>query len=44
MAGYAIYDGYYLSSQTTSVAHAGHLGGTVFGILYYLAKLRGLRL
>ncbi|KAK3207412.1 hypothetical protein GRF29_103g976501 [Pseudopithomyces chartarum] len=44
MAGYAIYDGYYLNSQTTTVAHAGHLGGTVFGILYFLAKLRGLRL
>lgn len=44
MAGYAIYDGYYLSNPRSSVGHAGHLGGTVFGVVYYLAKLRGLKL
>ncbi|KAL6709602.1 hypothetical protein ACN47E_001537 [Coniothyrium glycines] len=41
--GYAAYDGYYLNSEKSTVAHAGHLGGLVFGGAYYLLKLRGLR-
>lgn len=43
MAGYAIYDGYYLNDDRSNVAHGGHLGGLAFGALYYFAKLRGLR-
>ncbi|KAJ4300702.1 hypothetical protein N0V90_002790 [Kalmusia sp. IMI 367209] len=43
MAGYAFYDGYYLNDRGSRTAHSGHLGGLAFGILYYLAKLRGLR-
>ncbi|KAF1920559.1 hypothetical protein BDU57DRAFT_508929 [Ampelomyces quisqualis] len=39
--GYAVYDGYYLNTNDRT-AHAGHLGGLVFGIAYYLLKLRGL--
>lgn len=39
-AGYALFDGYYLDSQTSRTAHAGHLGGLAFGALYYAAYLR----
>ena len=42
--GYGAYDGYYLDSQNTRTAHAGHLGGLAFGLAYYFLKLRGLRL
>ncbi|KNG47633.1 integral membrane protease of the rhomboid family [Stemphylium lycopersici] len=44
VAGYAVYDGYYLNSVDTRIAHAGHLGGLGFGLVYYLARLRGLRI
>ncbi|KAJ4986856.1 rhomboid family protein [Stagonosporopsis vannaccii] len=40
--GYAFYDGYYLNSENTRVAHAGHLGGMAFGLAYYFLKLRRL--
>ncbi len=43
-AGYAFYDGYYINSENTRVAHAGHIGGIVFGLAYYFLKLRGLRI
>ncbi|KAF1843832.1 uncharacterized protein K460DRAFT_152178 [Cucurbitaria berberidis CBS 394.84] len=43
VAGYAAYDGYYLNSADTRVGHAGHLGGLAFGLLYYFARLRGVR-
>jgi len=43
VAGYAVYDGYYLNSNDTRIGHAGHLGGLVFGGVYYLLRLRGLR-
>lgn len=43
VAGYAVYDGYYLNSADTRVGHAGHLGGLAFGMVYYLARLRGFR-
>lgn len=41
--GYAFYDGYYLNSENTRVAHAGHLGGMAFGLAYYFLKLRRLQ-
>lgn len=41
--GYALYDGYYLDSENTRTAHAGHVGGMAFGVAYYFLKLRGLR-
>lgn len=41
--GYAAYDGFYLNSENTRTAHAGHLGGLGFGLAYYFLKLRGLR-
>ncbi|KAF9701059.1 hypothetical protein EKO04_000648 [Ascochyta lentis] len=41
--GYAAYDGYYLHSENSRVAHAGHLGGLAFGLAYYFLKLRRLR-
>ena len=44
MAGYAVYDGFYLNDTRGRTAHAGHLGGVAFGVVYYLARLRGLRL
>jgi membrane associated rhomboid family serine protease len=43
VAGYAVYDGYYLNDGNSRVGHAGHLGGLAFGIAYYLLRLRGLR-
>lgn len=41
--GYAVYDGYYLNSENTRTAHAGHLGGLGFGLVYYFLKLRRLQ-
>ncbi|KAF2175562.1 hypothetical protein K469DRAFT_756166 [Zopfia rhizophila CBS 207.26] len=41
--GYVAYDGYYLDHRregNTNVAHAGHLGGMAFGLVYYLLSLR----
>lgn len=38
--GYAAMDTYFLNSQTSRTAHAGHLGGLVCGAAYYLAFLR----
>lgn len=43
VTGYAVYDGYYLTDQSSKVGHAGHLGGLGFGLLYYFLRLRGLR-
>jgi membrane associated rhomboid family serine protease len=41
MAGYMVYDGFYLNSdRNTGTAHAGHIGGAAFGALYYFLKLR----
>ncbi|KAF2252596.1 rhomboid-domain-containing protein [Trematosphaeria pertusa] len=42
MAGYAVYDGYYLNDERSRVGHAGHIGGLAFGVLYYFARMRGL--
>ena len=44
VAGYAIYDGYYLNSVDSRVGHAGHLGGLAFGMLYYFTRLRRVRI
>ena len=38
--GYAVVDSYFLDSPTSRTAHAGHLGGLVFGTFYYFAFLR----
>ncbi|CAD0082641.1 unnamed protein product [Aureobasidium vineae] len=38
--GYGVVDSYFLDSPTSGIAHAGHLGGLVFGTAYYLAFLR----
>ncbi|CAE7176883.1 hypothetical protein P3342_008267 [Pyrenophora teres f. teres] len=43
VTGYAVYDGYYLNSVESRIGHAGHLGGLAFGLLYYVARLRGLK-
>jgi len=41
IGGYFAYDAYYLQSgQNTGVAHAGHLGGLAFGVLYYFLSIR----
>ena len=40
VAGYALYDGYYLNENRGRISHAGHLGGLAFGLVYYLARLR----
>ncbi|KAJ4348150.1 uncharacterized protein N0V89_009522 [Didymosphaeria variabile] len=44
IAGYAIFDGYYLNDRNSRVGHAGHLGGLAFGVVYYFARVRGLRI
>lgn len=38
--GYAAYDGLYLNSQDTRIAHAGHLGGLAAGLVFYCINLR----
>lgn len=43
IAGYALFDGYYLNDHSSPIGHGGHLGGFAFGLLYSFAKLRGLR-
>jgi len=40
--GFVIVDAYYLDSSTSRTAHAGHLGGLAFGVLYYALGLRRL--
>ncbi|KAI5242151.1 hypothetical protein E4T42_07755 [Aureobasidium subglaciale] len=40
VAGYGLVDSYFLDSPNSGIAHAGHLGGLVFGTAYYLAFLR----
>ena len=35
IGGYFVYDGYFLGSQNTGVAHGGHLGGLVTGLLFF---------
>ncbi|KAH7393926.1 hypothetical protein DE146DRAFT_111936 [Phaeosphaeria sp. MPI-PUGE-AT-0046c] len=42
-AAYGIYDGYYLNDNNSRIGHAGHLGGLVFGLAYYLLVLRGFK-
>lgn len=40
VSGYFLFDVFYLNSENATVAHAGHLGGTAFGIMYYVLRLR----
>lgn len=40
IAGYFATDAYYLDAQDARIAHAGHLGGLVFGMAYYALRLR----
>jgi membrane associated rhomboid family serine protease len=45
--GYFIYDLYNsLSGRRGSTSHSGHVGGALFGLLYYFGKIRrgGLRI
>ncbi|KAF2769008.1 rhomboid-domain-containing protein [Teratosphaeria nubilosa] len=37
---YAAVDIYFLDSEISPIGHAAHLGGTMFGAVYYLAYLR----
>lgn len=41
VTGYAVTDMYYFNDSNSRTAHSGHIGGLVFGMGYYLAKLRG---
>ena len=43
MVGYVFYDSARLDDQTSTTGHAAHLGGAVFGALYYLVALRSGR-
>ncbi|OCL02083.1 rhomboid-domain-containing protein [Glonium stellatum] len=40
IGGYFAFDSYYLDKPGTKVAHAGHLGGLCFGLVYYFLRLR----
>jgi membrane associated rhomboid family serine protease len=40
VGGYFAYDAYYLQQNNTGVAHAGHVGGFAFGVLYYFLSIR----
>jgi len=40
--GYFAVDAYYLNSKTSRTAHAGHLGGLVFGAASYFVMLKGV--
>lgn len=40
MAGYALYDSYMLDKLASKTAHISHLGGLVFGAVYYFVVLR----
>lgn len=37
---YFIYDAYYLNAVDSRVAHAGHIGGSIFGVVFYALVLR----
>jgi len=37
---YFVYDAYYLNAVDSRVAHAGHIGGSIFGVVYYALVLR----
>lgn len=37
---YFVYDAYYLNAQDSRVGHAGHIGGSIFGVVYYALFLR----
>ncbi|KAF2737967.1 hypothetical protein EJ04DRAFT_509922 [Polyplosphaeria fusca] len=43
MAGFFVYDGFYLNKENQKVGHAAHLGGTFFGAAFYFLRLRGLK-
>ncbi|RYP64667.1 hypothetical protein DL769_006575 [Monosporascus sp. CRB-8-3] len=40
MAGYIAYDSYRLNSEGSTIGHAAHLGGSGFGVLFYVVFLR----
>jgi membrane associated rhomboid family serine protease len=44
VAGYFVFDSYYLNDPLSRTGHAGHLGGLAFGAAYTLLKLRAGRL
>ncbi|KAF2661612.1 hypothetical protein K491DRAFT_687384 [Lophiostoma macrostomum CBS 122681] len=44
VAGYFLYDGWFYNDKNASTGHAGHIGGLAFGLVYYLAALRGVTL
>jgi membrane associated rhomboid family serine protease len=39
--GYAVYDAYSLNDPLSLVGHAAHLGGALFGALFFVVGLRG---
>ncbi|OAL37985.1 hypothetical protein AYO20_02818 [Fonsecaea nubica] len=41
MVLYTVYDSARLDDQASTTGHAAHLGGAAFGVLYYVAALRG---
>lgn len=40
MVGYIAYDSYRLNSEKSNVGHSAHLGGSAFGVLFYMLFLR----
>ncbi|KAF2200548.1 rhomboid-domain-containing protein [Delitschia confertaspora ATCC 74209] len=41
--GFFAYDWYNIYNRSSGIAHAGHVGGAVFGALYWLLRLRKVR-
>ncbi|KAK7743368.1 hypothetical protein SLS62_010642 [Diatrype stigma] len=40
MVGYIAYDSYRLNSEESNVGHSAHLGGSAFGVVFYMLFLR----
>jgi membrane associated rhomboid family serine protease len=38
--GYALFDSYYIGSETSRIGHAAHVGGGLAGVAYYMVFLR----
>ncbi|KAF2835956.1 rhomboid-domain-containing protein [Patellaria atrata CBS 101060] len=44
VSGYLAVDWFYMNDPRTRTAHAGHIGGALFGAAYWFIRLKGRRL
>jgi membrane associated rhomboid family serine protease len=42
VAGYFAYDGIFYNDPNSTIGHSGHIGGLIFGVVYYVTALRGV--